>query len=115
MIERLDGATQGPYGFVELGIAVQLTKTNPEWLAAVKKRSIACDTKEALELIQIDPWPAGGHAIDKIPEGHRAVAVDAKRPYDVRTSFLPGLRILWNPHFYWRRTGLEMSLYVLFL
>jgi primary-amine oxidase len=72
-LARLDSATQGPYGFAELGLAVQLTKTNPEWLAAVNKRGIACETEEELELIQIDPWPAGGYAIDAIPEGHRAV------------------------------------------
>lgn len=70
---RLDSSAQGPYGFAELGIAVHLTKTNDEWLDAVKKRGIACETKEELELIQIDPWPAGGYAIDAIPEGHRAV------------------------------------------
>lgn len=72
-VTRLHRSAQGPYGFAELGLAVQLTKTNPEWLAAVKQRGIACETVEELELIQIDPWPAGGFAIDAIPEGHRAV------------------------------------------
>ena len=72
-ITRLNSSTQGPYGLAELGLSVQLTKTNPDWLAALRKRGIACDTEEELELIQIDPWPAGGYAIDAIPEGHRAV------------------------------------------
>ncbi|MEK9822707.1 MAG: primary-amine oxidase [Gammaproteobacteria bacterium] len=72
-ITRIDAGTQGPYGFAELGLAVHLTKTNAEWLAAVKKRGIDCGSEEALKLIQIDPWPAGGYAIDAIPEGHRAV------------------------------------------
>lgn len=72
-ITRLEAAAQGPYGFAELGLAVQLTKTNSEWLTAVKARGIACETKEELELIQIDPWPAGGYAIDAVAEGHRAV------------------------------------------
>ena len=72
-ITRLSSSAQGPYGFAELGLAVQLTKSNPEWLAAVKERGIACDTEEQLELIQIDPWPAGGYVNDAIPNGHRAV------------------------------------------
>ena len=72
-LQRLPGNAQGPYGFAELGLAVMLTKQNPTWLAAVAERGIATDTEEALELIQIDPWPAGGYAHPDIPKGHRAV------------------------------------------
>ncbi len=72
-VTRLPLETQVPYGFLELAIAIQLTKTNEEWLAAVKARGVACETEEELELIQIDPWPAGGYAVHEIPRGHRAV------------------------------------------
>ena len=56
-----------------MGAAVQLTKGNAEWLSAVKARGIACDTKEDIERVQIDAWPAGGYADEEIPVGHRAV------------------------------------------
>jgi primary-amine oxidase len=72
-ISRLPGNAQAPYGFADLGLAVVLTKQNEEWLVAVAKRGIATATEEDLELIQIDPWPAGGFAHSAIPEGHRAV------------------------------------------
>ena len=55
---RLGNDAQAPYGFYDLGVAVQLTKSNPEWLSAVKARGVACQTEEDLEHIQIDPWPA---------------------------------------------------------
>ncbi|MGI9323584.1 MAG: hypothetical protein ACR2PZ_00080, partial [Pseudomonadales bacterium] len=72
-ISRLPGNAQAPYGFADLGIAVQLTKQNEEWLHAVAQRGVATASEEDLELIQIDPWPAGGFAHSAIPEGHRAV------------------------------------------
>jgi primary-amine oxidase len=72
-ISRLPGNAQAPYGFADLGMAVLLTKQNPDWLAAVAKRGIPTASEEDLELIQIDPWPAGGFAHKAIPEGHRAV------------------------------------------
>lgn len=72
-VQRLGPAAQGPYGFAELGLAVKLTRADEEWLAAVRKRGIPCATEDELDLIQIDPWPAGGYAIDAIPKGHRAV------------------------------------------
>ena len=70
---RLGNDAQAPYGFYDLGVAVQLTKSNPEWLSAVKARGVACQTEEDLEHIQIDPWPAGGYAVAEVPPGHRAV------------------------------------------
>ena len=72
-ISRLPGSAQAPYGFAELGLAIHLTKHNEEWLNAVKARGVATETEEDMELIQIDPWPAGGFAHPNIPEGHRAV------------------------------------------
>jgi len=72
-IRRLPGNAQVAYGFVDIGIATEITKSNKDWLAAVTKRGVAIDREEALELIQIDPWPAGGYAHPDIPEGHRAM------------------------------------------
>ncbi len=72
-LTRISIDAQGSYNFLELFGAVYLTKSNEEWLAAVKARGIACETEEELQLIQIDPWPAGGFAHESIPEGHRAV------------------------------------------
>jgi len=70
---RLPLEAQAPYGYADLGVAIQLTKNHPEWLAAVAARGIACDSDEALEHIQIDPWPAGGYMVPELPAGHRAV------------------------------------------
>ncbi len=72
-INRLPGTAQAAYGFADLGLAVMLTKQNEEWLQAVAKRGVATATEEDLELIQIDPWPAGGFVHPDIPKGHRAV------------------------------------------
>jgi len=72
-IVRLSNGAQAAYGFADVGLAVQLTKTNRDWLAAVAKRGVDCASEDALELIQIDPWPAGGYAHAAIPDGHRAM------------------------------------------
>ena len=72
-LTRIDSRAQGSYNFLELFGAVHLTKSNEEWLTAIKSRGIACETEEDLALIQIDPWPAGGYAHGSIPSGHRAV------------------------------------------
>ena len=73
LINRLQGDAQAPYGFADLGLAVLLTKSNADWQAAVTKRGVSIKTEEDLELIQLDPWPAGGFVHPKIPKGHRAV------------------------------------------
>jgi len=72
-IRRLPGNAQVAYSFVDIGIATEITKRNTDWLAAVAKRGVVTDSEEAMELIQIDPWPAGGYAHPDIPEGHRAM------------------------------------------
>ncbi|MEM6705043.1 MAG: primary-amine oxidase [Acidobacteriota bacterium] len=72
-VARLSGNAQAPYGYADLELAVVLTKQNEEWLKAVAARGIDVATQEALELIQIDPWPAGGFVHEAIPQGHRAV------------------------------------------
>ncbi|XOV86564.1 MAG: primary-amine oxidase [Pseudomonadota bacterium] len=65
---RLSTSAQAPYCYADLGLAVQLTKANPEWLAAVTARGIT-----DIENIQIDPWPGSGYPHEKIPPGHRAL------------------------------------------
>lgn len=71
--KRLAGQAQAPYGFVDLGLAIKLTKSNAAWLEAVAARGIKVDTEEALELVQVDPWPAGGYAHPLLPAGHRGL------------------------------------------
>jgi primary-amine oxidase len=73
IITRLAGTAQAPYGFADMGIAVQLTKQHQGWLDAVALRGVSTASEEDLELIQIDPWPAGGFMHPQIPKGHRAV------------------------------------------
>ncbi|MDG1232204.1 MAG: primary-amine oxidase [Pseudomonadales bacterium] len=72
-VNRLALGAQAAYGIVDLGLAIQLTKSNQEWLDRVAARGIATATKADLELIQVDPWPAGGYAHPDIPDGHRAI------------------------------------------
>jgi len=72
-LTRLGFEAQAPYGYADIDIATRLTKTNAEWLAAVARRGIATATEADLELIQIDPWPAGGYPHPAIPPGHRAM------------------------------------------
>lgn len=72
-LTRLGGDAQVPYNYADLGIAVSLTKSDPSWLSAMKARGIRVASDEDLELVQIDPWPAGGYAHPAIPEGHRAM------------------------------------------
>ena len=71
-VRRLPLEAQTPYGYADFAAAIALTKSNPEWLAAVAERGVATATKEDLERIQIDPWPAGGYPHPDVPEGHRA-------------------------------------------
>jgi primary-amine oxidase len=70
---RLTLDAQVAYNYADIGTAIVLTKSNAQWLAAVAARDVDISTKEALALIQIDPWPAGGYAHKSIPKGHRAM------------------------------------------
>ena len=72
-VNRLGNNAQAPYGYIDIGRAMHLTKTNEDWLNALRLRGIPCQTEEELALIQIDPWPAGGYAVTEVPEGHRAM------------------------------------------
>ena len=58
---------QAPIGFIDVVQAIQITKEDPKWLAAVRRRGIT-----DIANVQIDPWPAGGYRHSSIPEGHRA-------------------------------------------
>jgi primary-amine oxidase len=70
---RLGLEAQVAYNYLDFGTAVVLTKSNAEWLAAVAARGVDVSTEEAIALIQIDPWPAGGYAHESVPKGHRAM------------------------------------------
>lgn len=65
---RLKGTAQAPYGYGDLEKAVRLTKTNPEWLAAVNARGVT-----DIERVQVDPWPGSGYRHPSIAAGHRAM------------------------------------------
>ncbi len=56
-----------PIGFADVMRAVRITKEDPGWQAAMRKRGIT-----DFEHVQIDPWPAGGYQHPSIPAGHRA-------------------------------------------
>ncbi len=71
-VRRLPLETQTPYGFADFAAAIRLTKAHKGWLSAAEKRGVAVATKDDLERIQIDPWPAGGYPHPDIPQGHRA-------------------------------------------
>lgn len=65
-IRRIESG-QAPIGWADVVAAVRITKQDPTWLAAMKKRGIT-----DIENVQIDPWPAGGYQHPSIPKGHRA-------------------------------------------
>ena len=67
-LERLPNEAQAAYSFAEVGLATVLTKQNKEYQDALKKRDVT-----NLDLVQIDPWPAGGVVHESIKPGHRAM------------------------------------------
>lgn len=58
---------QAPIGFTDVVRAIQITKQDPGWQDAMRLRGVT-----NFELVQIDPWPAGGYKHSSIPDGHRA-------------------------------------------
>ena len=58
---------QAPIGFADVVRAIQITKADEGWQEAMRKRGVT-----EFELVQIDPWPAGGYQHPSIPMGHRA-------------------------------------------
>ena len=61
------GAGQAPIGYADVAAAVRIAKEDAGWQEAMRKRGI-----EDFELVQIDPWPAGGYQHPSVPAGHRA-------------------------------------------
>lgn len=72
-VQRVSLGSQVPYNYSDFGLAIHLTKTNPEWLAAVRARGVSAESEEDLKKIQIDPWPGGGYPHPDVPQGHRAL------------------------------------------
>lgn len=58
---------QAPIGFIDVVRAIHITKQDKGWQEAMRLRGV-----ENFELVQIDPWPAGGYKHPSIPDGHRA-------------------------------------------
>ncbi len=58
---------QAPIGFTDVVRAIQITKQDSGWQNAMRLRGVT-----NFELVQIDPWPAGGYKHSSIPDGHRA-------------------------------------------
>ena len=56
-----------PIGFADFMTAVAITKEDPGWQSAMRKRGVQDFTH-----VQLDPWPAGGYQHPSIPAGHRA-------------------------------------------
>lgn len=71
-VRRVAPEAQTHYGFKDFSLAVYLTRSNSEWQAAMRKRGVAVESEEDLELIQIDPWPGAGYLHPSVPTGHRA-------------------------------------------
>lgn len=66
-LDRVSNDAQVTYSMAEVFMAQELTKANKDYQEALEKRGIT-----DLELIQIDPWPAGGIVHESIEPGHRA-------------------------------------------
>ncbi len=58
---------QAPIGLADVMMAIGIIKQDPEWQEAMRKRGVT-----NFDLVQIDPWPAGGYQHPSIPQGHRA-------------------------------------------
>ena len=67
-LDRVSNDAQVTYSMAEVFMAQELTKANKDYQEALEKRGIT-----DLELIQIDPWPAGGIVHESIEPGHRAM------------------------------------------
>lgn len=65
-LQRIENG-QAPIGFTDYMAAVAITKEDPAWQSAMRKRGVHDFTH-----VQLDPWPAGGYKHPSIPDGHRA-------------------------------------------
>lgn len=70
----VDRITSGhaPISFTDYVSAVTITKSDADWLEAMRKRGI-----DDVTHVQLDPWPAGGYQHPSVPENHRANRVIA--------------------------------------
>jgi len=66
-VERVSGQAQVQYTIAEIYMAIELTKANKEYQEALGKRGIT-----DMDLVSIDPWPAGGIVHESIEKGHRS-------------------------------------------
>jgi len=67
-VDRVPNEAQVSYSMAEVFAAQELTKADERYQEALKKRDIT-----DLDLVQIDPWPAGGIVHESIKPGHRAL------------------------------------------
>ena len=67
-MDRVPNEAQVSYSMAEVFAAQELTKADERYQEALKKRDIT-----DLDLVQIDPWPAGGIVHESIEPGHRAL------------------------------------------
>ena len=67
-VDRVPNEAQVSYSMAEIFAAQELTKADERYQEALKKRDIT-----DLDLVQIDPWPAGGIVHESIEPGHRAL------------------------------------------
>ena len=67
-LKRVSEKAQVTYSLAEVFMATELTKADERYQEALKKRGIT-----DLDMVQIDPWPAGGVIHESIKPGHRAL------------------------------------------
>jgi primary-amine oxidase len=71
---------QSPLSFMDFIKVIQIVKADENWQAAMRKRGI-----ENFDLVQIDPWPAGGFIPPEAKPGARvmrAICFERKFPAD---------------------------------
>ena len=68
-LERLEHRpeVQAPINWIDVKTVVEVTKADPVWQAAMHERGI-----DSFDLVQIDPWPAGGFIHPSVPQGQSA-------------------------------------------
>ena len=67
---------QSPLSMMDFVRVIQIVKADPQWQDAMRKRGI-----DDFDLVQVDPWPAGGYPPEGVPEGTRMMrAISFLRP-----------------------------------
>lgn len=67
-LNRVSKNAQVTYSMAEVFMTQELTKADERYQEALKKRGIT-----DMDMVQIDPWPAGGIVHESIEPGHRAL------------------------------------------